>query len=101
WRIAGQCERAKAGKASTRIPSTPGIPREAFTRFHARRTFAGSRIRVIHSSGKAGFITRRRPPSSPVGFIEGGESAMAPPCRDKFGPSPLRPAGLHSYYGLG
>jgi hypothetical protein len=61
------------------VPSMPGAPRLAFTRFHARRKFTGSRTRTIKSSCKAGCVRPRRAPSPPLGFGDGCESLTAPP----------------------
>ncbi len=46
-RILGQCSRQKAGNASTVIPSMPGAPLFALTRFQAAVRFSGVRIRSI------------------------------------------------------
>ena len=42
----------------------------------------------------------RGTPSPPVGFGNGGECSMAPPCLLMFGPSPSRRPGTGGYYGL-
>jgi hypothetical protein len=49
-RIDGQCSRRNPGSAWTVIPSTPGAPLFAFTRFNARFRFSRSHISSISRS---------------------------------------------------
>ena len=79
WRMLGQGARAKAGKSSTILPSTPGAPCLAFTWGQALRRFSGVSPRSTSSSLTAGAIARRRQ-AVPCFRSVLVESVLPPPC---------------------
>src|ERR1019366_1861482 len=79
--MAGHCCCRNPGSARTVMPSTPGLPLLALTRFHARLQFSRSQTSSINDSVMAGFSVPRfaADDSVPVGMIFGASPLPSSP----------------------
>ena len=88
-------EKKKTPTVSMRIPSTPGAPLLALTRFHASAILAVETTCSTDARSIGDGLVTRRAPNSPVGVNELHELTGIPH-HTAFGPFPGTPAGFSS-----